>query len=108
MTRLTFALISISIATSGCVARAGYGFGAGTTMSSSLPPPPPPPPESAPEAVPAPAEGTPIGVAPTGGAYAPGEDAHWFTANDYLISSKPYENKKLGVRVAKMTAAATG
>lgn len=34
---------------------------------------------------------------------APDEDAHWFTADDYLVSPKPYEGRpRLFIKLAKM------
>jgi len=95
MTRLAW--VSIALVFSGCAARAGMGFGGG-----SAPPPPPPPPPAAPQS------SAPAYVEGGGANYAPGEDAHWFQTDDYLISAKPYENKKLVLRVAKMSAAPTG
>ena len=100
MTRLAW--VSIALVICGCAARAGFGLGGGGPSVGGGGAPPPPPPEApayAPAAAAPPAEG---------GAYAPGEDGHWFQSDDYLISTKPYENKKLPLRVAKMTAAASG
>src|SRR5262245_51554320 len=101
MSKYTFVIV---LASSACVARAGLRTGG----------PPPPPPSAtiavplAPAGEPAPNRGgAPVAEAPHGN-YAPGEDAHWFQSDDYFISAKPYQNKKITVRVAKMTAAATG
>jgi len=91
MTRL--ALASIVLIT-GCAARAGFGVGGPASGGAATLPPPPPPPASEP------------GYA-AGGSYSPGEDAHWLQLDDYLVSSKPYEHKKLVLHVAKLTTAAT-
>ncbi len=38
-----------------------------------------------------------------GSGHAPDEDEHWFTAEDYLVSEKPYEGKpRLWIRQGKM------
>jgi hypothetical protein len=89
----------------GCIARTP-SIGIGASAGGGIPGPPPPPPDvvavdsgdpgpdSSPELV---------------GNRAPGEDLHWFTADDYLVSREPYDKEKLSnVRVAKMTAAASG
>jgi hypothetical protein len=89
MTRL--ALASIVLIT-GCAARAGFGVGGPSRGGAATPPPPPPPAND---------------VGYVGGSYSPGEDAHWFQLDDYLVSPKPYERKKLALHVAKLTTAAT-
>lgn len=99
MTRLAWA--SIALVITGCAARAGFGIGGGGPSGGGMPPSPPPPPEAPGYAASAP----PVAA---GGSYAPGEDGHWFSGDDYLVSAKPYENKKLALRVAKLTAAASG
>jgi hypothetical protein len=86
-----FALL-IALASSACVARAGFHTAD-------------PPPAYAPSGG-APVANGPPTDAPHGN-YAPGEDAQWFQADDYFVAEKPYDNKKLGVRVAKMITAAT-
>jgi hypothetical protein len=91
MTRLASVL---AILASGCLATSpGIGVrassSAGPGYRGAPPPPPPPPPPRAP--------------AHDDSAFADGEDRHWFTADDYLISAKPFEGKKLvDLRVAKM------
>lgn len=109
MTRASIAMVAMF--TSACVARAGFGVG-GTTGATipigpvaaspggeeAAPPPPPATEAAAPVAAPA--------AAPmAGGNYAPGEDAHWFQADDYLVSDKKYEHQKMDTSVAKMTGA---
>lgn len=76
----------------GCVAPgASAGFSSGTYATGPGPAPGP--------------RSTALVVEP---AYAPGEDAHWFRDDDYLISNRPYEGRALrSLQVAKMTAVAT-
>ena len=115
MTRLTIALVATL--TTACVARAGFGVRAPrpAVVRISAGPPPEGPPESAPVAAPAsrpvaPPAGRPGAPAttPAGGNYGPGEDAHWFQADDYLVADKKYQNEKMNVSVAKMIGGASG
>jgi hypothetical protein len=59
----------------------------------------------------APAGGAADGAAPGGpaGAYAPGEDAHWFSADDYLVTKETFQGKPINyLRVAKLLEAPAG
>jgi hypothetical protein len=78
----------VATLTTGCVASAGYGYSTGIRHGSvsSVPPPP--------------ASPGGVEVAP---AYGPGEDLHWFSADDYLIAPAGHLEKVQRVRVAKMT-----
>jgi hypothetical protein len=123
MTKISIVLIASL--TSACVARTGFGIepiappSATFVASTDGSAPPPPPAQGAPvqaapapapqaEAAPAIAEATPA-VAKAGGKYAPGEDVHWFQADDYLIATDAKTTKKGGwYQVGKMTEAASG
>src|SRR5687768_11026904 len=88
---MKLAILALSL--SACTAT--YGTSGGSTM----PPPrsshqsshasytPPPPPSQR---------------GPAGPAYGPGEDQHWFSSDDYLVSSERATNAEIDSHVAKM------
>jgi len=105
-------LAIVAVFTTACVARAGFGVSAPpprpaiVAVGPGAPPPDaPPPPASTPAA--AHASAAPAAAAP-GGNYGPGEDAHWFQSDDYLVGDKKYEKEKMNVSVAKMIGGASG
>jgi hypothetical protein len=115
MTRLTITLVAVL--TTACVARAGFGVSAppprpAVVRISGGALPPDGPPEGAPVA--APPASRPLAppakpaASPGGGNYGPGEDAHWFQSDDYLVADKKYQNEKMNVSVAKMIGGASG
>lgn len=75
----------------GCVAGAGYGYSTGLRRGSASSVPPP---STAPSSAP--------GGDAAGPAYAPGEDAHWFSSDDYLVARPGRLEKVQSMRVAKM------
>jgi len=85
----TLLLGLVATALSGCMAGAGYSYTTGllhgaASSSSSVPSP------------------VPSGAA-TGPAYAPGEDQHWFSSDDYLVAPiNKYGEQVQRTRVAKM------
>jgi len=94
------------VATS-CAARAGFGLASEPSapmLVSSGESAPSPVAEPSQEEAPAPSTSN---VDVEHGGYAPGEDQHWFQADDYLVSAKPYKNERLGLRVGKMIDAGT-
>jgi len=118
MTKLSLAMLATL--TSACVARTGFGIEpiAPVAVIGASPdgPPPPPPPAGAPAAgpeapAPAPAAtipGTPAVAQTAGGKYAPGEDAHWLQADDYLVSIDAKKKKEsTWLTVGKMIGSAS-
>jgi hypothetical protein len=105
MTKL-IAFASFALA-AGCVARTpsiGFGASAGVPVG-----PPPPPAEEIVAVDPGPGSPPPSDAPDVVGSRAPGEDVHWFTADDYLVSKVPYRREKLsGLHVAKMLVAPSG
>jgi hypothetical protein len=108
--------IALALATSACVARTGFGISPApvvatvpVTVSAGAPdgseaPGGAEPQVAAPEASAAPvAPVAPAGAGhASGGAYAPGEDVHWFQADDFLVLASEHDAKRI-FYVAKMT-----
>ncbi len=91
------AILVVLVATqaAGCVAGAGLGYSTRIRPASFSAGPVAPPPSSAPS--------TAYGEGP-GPAYAPGEDQHWFSSDDYLVAPNSQHTERVQeVRVAKMT-----
>ena len=89
------AILVVLVATqaAGCVASAGYGYSTGLRRGSFSSVPSSSPPSSPP----------PRGEA-GGPSYAPGEDQHWFSSDDYLVAPSGQHTEQVQrVRVAKMT-----
>lgn len=89
------AILVVLVATqaAGCVAGAGFGYSARIRPASfsSVP--------AAPSPSPSPYDEGP------GPSYAPGEDQHWFSADDYLVAASSQRTERVQeMRVAKMTA----
>jgi hypothetical protein len=79
----------VATALSGCVAGAGYGYTTGLLHGASHASPPS-------------SRGAMTGAA-SGPAYAPGEDQHWFSSDDYLVAPADQHREKVQhMRVAKM------
>lgn len=78
----------IATLATGCMAGAGYSTGVQRASASSAPPP----------------SSGPRGRS-SGPAYAPGEDQHWFSDDDYLVAPGGRTSDRVQqTRVAKMTA----
>jgi len=84
-----FAAFLVVVPVAGCAAQVSP---TGATLSPVIPMPP--------------GAGAP---GPNGGmvgpAYGPGEDQHWFQADDYMISDRPFEEGWIYVKLAKMKQA---
>jgi hypothetical protein len=109
MTKLLLAIVASF--TTACVARAGFGVGgpppprtAVVPIGAGAPPPGAPAPRTAAASADTPAADAP---APHGN-YGPGEDAHWFQSDDYLVADKKYDKEKMNVSVAKMIDSGSG